>query len=130
MTSSLNIAENLIYHHRFVFTSKEEEENGDLLNPNVKKRYIWPFKEIVKNETSLREMAFSKKYDDALGTNFLVNISPIDLSLSTWSIKEEEEEVLVKGTHDSVSLIKFFLENDGQQRKRGLIAIYYNLNFY
>ena len=61
-----------------------------------------------------------------LGTNFLINISPIDLSLSTWSIKEEE--VLVKGTHDSVSLIKFFLE-EGQQRKRRLIAIYYNLNF-
>jgi hypothetical protein len=34
----------------------------------------------------------------------------------------------VKGTHDSVSLIKFFLE-EGQQRKRRLIAIYYNLNF-
>jgi hypothetical protein len=36
--------------------------------------------------------------------------------------------VLVKGTHDGVSLIKFFLE-EGQQRKRRLIAIYYNLNF-
>jgi hypothetical protein len=83
MTSSLSIAENLIYHHRFVFTTKEEE-NGDLLNTNVKKRCIWPIKEIAKNETSLIEMAFfSKKYDDALGTNFLINISPIDLSLST-----------------------------------------------
>jgi hypothetical protein len=65
-------------------------------------------------------MAF-KKYDEAFGTNFLINISPIDLSLSTWSINE----VLLKG--DS-SLLKFFLEN-GQQRKRRLIAIYYDLNF-
>jgi hypothetical protein len=76
--------------------------------------------------SSTSPSVFSKKYDDALGTNFLINISPIDLSLSTWSIKEEE--VLVKGTHDSVSLIKFFL-GEGQQRKRRLIAIYYDLNF-
>jgi hypothetical protein len=46
MTSSLAIAESLIYHHRFVFTKENGERNHLLIN--VKKSYIWPINEIAK----------------------------------------------------------------------------------